>query len=155
MQRSAATLETDAPVKYTFTFQPKANAYASEPIKTLVYTIHDWNTASAKVDELTQQLQPIQDSIQTARFFTPKDPLPWLPLITQTTFLMVAMAGWIRTYHSDKAFVTIGALVIISMVISVFLVFYSDETLMNILRGYLSSEICAAPPSRAFLAVTS
>jgi hypothetical protein len=134
LRRSVATLETDAPVKYAFSFQPKADAYASEPIKTIVYTIHDWNAAFAKVDEITQQLLPIQDSIQTARFFIPKDPLPWLPLITQTTFLMVAMAGWIRTYHSDKAFVTIGSLVITSMLLSVFLVFYSDETLLNILR---------------------
>jgi len=134
LQRSVASLEADTRVKDTFTFEPKANAYSSGPIKTVVYTIHDWNAALARVDELKQQLQPIQDSIQTARFFSPKDPIPWLPVITQITFLMVAMAGWIRSYHSDKAFVTIGILVLSSMFLSVFLVFYSEETLLNILR---------------------
>lgn len=134
LKRKAITLEADAPVKETFTFQPKANAYSSEPIKTAVYTIHDWNAALTRVDELEQQLQPIQDRLRVARFFSPKDPIPWLPVITQITFLMVAMAGWIKTYQSDKAFLTIGLLVVSSMLLSVFLVFYSEETLLNILR---------------------
>jgi hypothetical protein len=134
LQRSVARIEAETPVKETFSFQPKDNAFASEPIKTVVYTIHDWNAALTRVGELERQLQPIQDTLQTARFFSPKDPIPWLPVITQLTFLMVATAGWIKSYHSDTAFWAIGILVALSMLISVFLVFYSDETLLNILR---------------------
>jgi hypothetical protein len=133
-QRRVADLQANPPVKETFAFEPRANAYASEPIKKVTYTIHDWIKALASVDELKRKLQPIQDRLQGVLFFTPKDPLPWLPVITQMTFLMVAMAGWIKSYHSDKAFWTIGVLVVASMLLSVFLVFYSQETLLNILR---------------------
>lgn len=134
LQRSVTTLESDAPVKESFTFEPKPNAYASEPLKTVVYTVHDWNAALARVDDLRQQLQPIQDSIFTARFFSPKDPVPWLPLITQLTFLMATMAACIKSYLSETAFRSMGILVLSSMALSVFLVFYSQETLLNILR---------------------
>ena len=134
VKRNIARLEADAPVRESFVFEPKANAYSAEPIKTVVYTIHDWNAALARVDSQKQQLQPILDSLQTALFFSPKDPIPWLPVITQITFLMVAMAGWIKSYHNENAFWTIGVLVVTSMLLSVFLVFYSKETLLNILR---------------------
>jgi hypothetical protein len=137
LQRRIAQIEADAPVKEAFTFQPMANAYASEPIKTVVYTIHDWNAALAKIDEIKQQLQPIRDSLQTARFFSPKDPIPWLPVLTQVAFLRVAIAGWIKSYHTETVFRTIGILVLSSMSLSVFLVFHSDETLFNILRQSL------------------
>ena len=133
LKRQVAHLESEAPVKESFTFEPKASAFASNPIKSVVYTIHDWNAALAKIDDLKRQLQPIQDSLQTARLFSPKDPIPWLPVVTQITFLMVAMAGWIKSYHDEKALLTIGVLVVSSMILSVFLVFYSRETLMNIL----------------------
>lgn len=134
LKRSMSRLEADAPVKETFSFEPRANAFDSTPIKTVVYTIHDWNASLAKVDELEKQLQPIQDTLFTARLFSPKDPIPWLPVITQLTFLLAAIPGWIKSYHSETALWTIGALVVLSMMLSVFLVFYSDETLLNILR---------------------
>jgi hypothetical protein len=133
LERSITRLKVDAPVKEAFVFEPKANAYSSEPIKSVVYNIHDWKAAFLRVDEFEKKLQPIQDKLHTARFFSPKDPIPWLPAVTQLTFLMVAIAGWIKSYHSEKAFRTIGLLVVTSMLLSVVLVFYSKETLFNIL----------------------
>jgi hypothetical protein len=133
LKRQVAQLESDAPVKESFTFEPRANAHATDPIKSAVYTVHDWNATLARVDDLGKRLQPIQDSLQTARLFSPKDPIPWLPVVTQITFLMVAMAGWIKGYHNEKGLWTIGTLVVGSMILSVFLVFYSKETLINIL----------------------
>ena len=67
LKRRMDRLEADAPLKETYIFEPKAKAYSSEPIKRVVYTIHDWDAALAKVDELKQQLQPIQDNLQIAR----------------------------------------------------------------------------------------
>ena len=46
---------------------------------------------------------------------------------------MVAVAGWIKEYQNDKAYRPIGLLVACSMLFSVFLVFFSKETLLNIL----------------------
>lgn len=136
IKRLASALTDDAPIKYEYTFAPKANAFATNPDKIIKYTIHDWPAALAKVTELRHGLQPIEDAIESARFFSPKDPLPWLPIAAQLTFLMVAMGGWIKSYHGDSYFV-IGLLVIPSMILSVFLVFYSDETLWNIARQSL------------------
>ena len=134
LKRNIARLETEAPIKETYTFQPMSSAFASEPIKTQQYLIHDWHAAFEKVDQLRNQLQPIQDSITAARFFSPKDPVPWLPVATQLTFLLMALPGWIKSYHSDTPLWPVGLLVAVSMLFSIFLVFYSDETVLNILR---------------------
>jgi len=133
-KRRINDLEAAVPLKETYLFEPKANAYATEPIKRQTFEIHDWPAAFAQVDVLRGRLQAIQDSVQTALFFTPKDPIPWLPVATQPTVLLVSMAGWVKSYHDDTAFWAIGLLVLCSMGISVFLVFYSKETWWNIAR---------------------
>ncbi len=45
--------------------------------------------------------------------------------------------GWVKSYHDDTAFWAIGVLVLCSMGLSVFLVFYSKETWWNIVRQSL------------------
>jgi hypothetical protein len=135
-KRAISGLEGSTPIKARYLFEPRANAYASPERKT-EYIIHDWNASILAVDQLLPSLQSIEDQLKSASFFDPKDPLPWLPLLTQITFLFVAMGGWIKSYHSDKAFLTIGLLVIPSMFASVVLVLYSQDTFLNIARQSL------------------
>jgi len=136
LKRAADRLETEVPVKEAFTFEPKANAYATTPEKVITYQIHDWSAGISKVDPILGQTQRIRDTIDSTLFFLPKDPIPWLPVVTQITFLLVAMGGWVKSYHGN-AYLAIGVLVIPSMLASIFLVFYSDETLWNIARQSL------------------
>jgi hypothetical protein len=137
LKRRAAQIDSAAPAKETFDFEPMANAYASEPIKKKVYVIHDWNAALAKVDDLAQQLGPIQDSVEAARFFSPKDPSPWITIFAQIVFLAVAIPGWIKSYHEKVPLRTVAVLVVVSIFASVFLIFYSKETIWNVLRQAL------------------
>jgi hypothetical protein len=137
LTRRASSIVDGVPIKYKYVFEPKANAYSEKPEKVAEYVIHDWSAGFKQVDDLQQRLQSIRDNVDTALFFTPKDPIPWLPVATQLTFLMVAMGGWIKSYHSEQSYWAIGLLVIPSMVASVFLVFYSKETLWNIARQSL------------------
>lgn len=134
LKREVARLEADAPIKESFTFEPRPYPFSSTPTKPAVYTIHDWNSVLAKVDELDQQFQQIQDTLQTLRFFAPKDPNYWVTLMTQLTFLMAAIPGWVKSYLSDKPSWPIIIFVVSSMLVSGFLVLYSAETFLNILR---------------------
>lgn len=131
VKRFISRIEQDVPVKYKYVFMPKANAYSSAPERVVEYVIHDWPPALKNVDEYRARLVPIQDVIKSVRFFTPKDPLPWLSIAAQLSILLIAMGGWIKSYHGDSYW-AIGILVVPSMVLSVFLVFYSDETVWNI-----------------------
>jgi hypothetical protein len=136
LRRRATQIDSEAPVKETFDFEPTA-PYASEPLKKKIYTIHDWNGALAKVDDLAQQLRPIQDSLEASRFFSPKDPAPWITIFAQIVFLAVAIAGWIKSYHDEVPLRTIAVLVVVSIFASIFLIFYSKETIWNVLRQAL------------------
>lgn len=134
LQREATRLEASAPVKAEYAFEPRASAYASSPIKTARFTVHDWNAVISQLDGLTLRLQPIQDTLHAASFFAPKDPVPWLPVAAQLSFLLVATAGWIKSYHGGRAYLLMAVLVVPSMLFSIFLVYYSEDTLLNILR---------------------
>jgi hypothetical protein len=92
LKQEASELEAAAPVKEKYIFEPKANAFSTEPSKTVEYTMHDWKAAMNKVDELVGQLTPIQDNLHAALFFAPKDPAAWLTVTAQLSFLLVAVA---------------------------------------------------------------
>ncbi len=134
IERDVAAIHNGIGIRQSYKFMPRDNAYATEPSRTVIYEIHDWDAALKRVDDLRQRLTPVQDTLRTVAFFTPKDPLPWLPVITQLTFLMVAMAGWVKSYHDETAYWLIGSLVAVSMILSVLLVFFSQDTMLNILR---------------------
>jgi hypothetical protein len=136
LKRQISSLEANTPVKSRYLFEPRANAYAS-PERATEYLIHDWNASFGAVDKLNGPLQSIEDQLKAASFFDPKDPVPWLPVLTQITFLMIAMGGWIKSYHSDKAYLAIAVLVVPSMAASVALVLYSQDTFLNIARQSL------------------
>jgi hypothetical protein len=136
LKREAGELESNAPVKETYVFEPKANAFATAPIKRVEYTLHDWNAALNKVDELAVQLLPIQDNLRAALFLSPKDPAAWLTVTAQVSFLLVAIAGWIKSYQggTGKAYLVMLGLVAASMLLSVLLVLYSADTKLNLAR---------------------
>jgi hypothetical protein len=136
LKREASRLEVDATVKEKYLFQPKQSAFSTEPIKTVEYTMHDWNEALNRVDKLSAGLQPIQDSLRAATFFAPKDPAAWLTVTAQLSFLLVAMAGWIKSYQGGggNAYLIMLGLVLPSMTLSVILILYSADTMLNLLR---------------------
>jgi hypothetical protein len=133
VKRLLASAEHDMPVKHKFVFAPKSYAFSTTPDKVVEFVIHDWRAALSTLDGYRPRLASIHDTIEVERFFAPKDPLPWLPIITQLTFLLVAIAGWVKSYHGPS-YRAIALLVIVSMLLSIFLVFFSGETFWNIAR---------------------
>jgi hypothetical protein len=98
--------------------------------------MHDWKATLNKVDELVGQLLPIEDNLSAALFFAPKDPAAWLTVTAQLSFLLVAVAGWIKSYQggTGKAYLVMLGLVVPSMLCSVLLVLYSADTKLNLAR---------------------
>jgi hypothetical protein len=131
-RRLATRIGQEAPVMYVSKFSPR-NSVFSTPYKNREFVIRDWAVTLAKLDELRAQLDHIEIAVSAEQSLQPKDPLPWLTIAIQMTYLLVAIGGWVKSYHGNS-FWAIAILVVPSMLVSVFMIFYSEETIWNILR---------------------
>jgi hypothetical protein len=134
-RRRVLNIGENLPIKISYTFEPKPYPFAS-PKKIVKFEVHDWFAAFDKVKKAKADFQPIEDAVESALLFTLKDPHPWITLLAQLGFLFIAIAASIKSYHGN-AYKTIGLLAASSVLASIVLIFYSDETIWNIARQSL------------------
>lgn len=128
-----AELTSTPPIRVSYTFAPPGSAYDTHPSARGDFVLHDWEAALRSVHEIEKRIIAADRDAEVRRFLTPRDPRSQVSLVLQIAFLLIAIAGYIVSFAEQPKLAVIASIVAGSMLLSLALVFYSDDTLLNLL----------------------
>ena len=128
-----ALLTAQVPAKTSIEYAPPTSAFDDAPRLLAVFTLHDWEGGLNMVEECESRLGALERELAVLEFTAPKDPLPYIPLAGQLAALLVVVARCLVAYTKAPSTLVLFGLVLISMVVSLALVFVSPSTTFNTL----------------------
>lgn len=133
LDRKIAELRHSPPVVRSLRFAPKLSAYDRDPRLVAVFLLRDWSAATDEVEVLAQELPEIGSEVEVQERLRPRDPIAFIPLVTQLALLLIVVAGSMISFTEKPRPPVVAALVLISMGFSLLLVFMSSNTILNTL----------------------
>lgn len=133
LQREIEEISKNPPIKIVLEYKPQDNAWDSDPELVKRYVLFDWQGALASLKEKLFELQTIKDSFASFNYLRLRDPIAFVSLGAQLAILLVAVAGYLISYTAKPSVKVVASLVIVSMLVSVLLVFVSSSTIFNLL----------------------
>lgn len=113
-------------------YETKNNIYA-DPDSIDSYVVFNWKTRIEKFENLKKELDNISKEIKSKQFLIVKDPNPVIPLIFQFCTLLVVISNAVMSFGvKEKLSTIIFCLVILSLLTSMVLLFFSEDTLLNL-----------------------
>lgn len=113
-------------------YETKNNVYA-DPYSTDLYVVFNWKTRIENLIKLKKELEEISKEVTSKQFLIVKDPNPVIPLIFQFCTLLVVISNAAMNFgFKEKLNLIIFCLVIISLMTSMILLFFSEDTFLNL-----------------------
>ncbi|WP_421228691.1 hypothetical protein [Aeromonas jandaei] len=124
--------QENPPVLESLDFRPKKSAWDSNPTLVEEFVLYDWVAAINLLSEDKDKLQSLKDSFVSFNYLRLKDPIAFVSLGCQLAILLVAVAGYLISYTRQPSLKVIMALVSLSILSSIVLIFVSSSTILNL-----------------------
>jgi len=132
IQRKLEERSQSPPILMSYEFRPQHNAWDSDPSLVKKFVLYDWISAINSLKKDLADLHEVKDSFVSFNYLRLKDPIAFVSLGCQLAVLLVTVAGYLISYTRQPSIVVVASLVVLSMLVSIVLVFVSSSTSLNL-----------------------
>jgi len=132
LEKKVDSLKNEKYVKYKLVYAPTNNAYA-QPYKIETYVVYDWDKIYIESNNLIKSFNNLEGSIRNKEYLIVKDGNATLTLLFQVVTLLVLIIGLLKNYGFKVDFKILAIIITSSLIVSIYLMFNSKNTVMNIL----------------------